>query len=167
MRIPAWMIAACGSIAMQGVGAAFVGRLPPPVSKPSWVMCDCIAPPFVRNSGLIVLRHGADQYFLPPEPRAARCEDASQVDDEAPSPLAVPSPRVLPAEEVIACASFDIDGRVSAAWIIRGSKATRDDRLALSTLRAIPFLPAHLTGRAVASRHVVIVGPANWSGLVY
>jgi hypothetical protein len=73
----------------------------------------------------------------------------------------------LPTEEVVACASFGSDGRVSAAWIIRGSKAAGDDRLALRTLRAIHFSPAHLSGRAVASRHVVIVGPANWSGLVF
>lgn len=166
MRIPAWMIAASGSIAMQGVGAAFIGRLPPPVPKASRLMCECIAPPFVRSSGLIVLRHGAGEYFLPPEPRAVRCEVASPADDEAPSPLAVPGPRSLPDTEVIACATFGADGRVTAAWIIRGSKATRDDRLALSTLRAMPFLPAHLTGRVVASCHVVIVGPANWAGVV-
>jgi hypothetical protein len=167
MRIPVWSVAATGSLAVQGLCAAVVSRLPPSIPGPVEHFCECVVPFPVRR-GLSVLPHGSSRNFLPPEPGAARCEAASPPDEHAPLSLEeAPGPWRLPAQDVVACAAFDAAGGVEAAWIIKGSGETDSDRRALKTLRATRFQPARLDGRAVAAQHIVLVGRADWGGIVF
>jgi TonB family protein len=167
MRVPPRIVAAAGSLAMQALGSAVVARLPPPPPRPSGMLCDCPLPVLVRGSGLVVLPRGDGLAFLPRDPRASRCETGSPAEDQAPLPLLAPDPRQLPLGEAVVCADIDARGQVRRVWLIHGSGEAEADREAMSTLRATPFQPARLHGRAVTARHVVILGPANFRGVAY